>query len=182
MTTDRTRTYVTWRDMHRRCYNPKNRSYHNYGGRGITICERWKNNFENFLTDMGFRPIKFTIERVDVNQGYDPFNCVWATKADNNRNTRKNIAAKQRLIDNPPMEPWEKQYIRQASKPAKPIYIPQSPVHGSKKMYLKHGCRCETCVSAMRVRRGRIRKNQSEETRQKKIEYLKNYRAKKRNS
>lgn len=167
--------------MHRRCYDPHNKGYSNYGGRGIKVCDRWRDDFEAFLSDMSFRPPKLTIERIDVNGDYDPFNCVWATRTVNNQNTRKNIAAQQRLLDNPPTEPWEKQYLKQAAKPVKPPYVPQSPVHGSKKMYLKHGCRCEVCVTAMRERRTRIRNNRSPEAKRKKLEYLKNYRIKKRN-
>ncbi len=166
--------------MRRRCLNPDNPKYPIYGGRGITICERWK-SFELFLMDMGYRPAGLTIERVDVNGDYDPFNCIWETRSRNNQNTRRNIAAQQRRLENPSIEPWERAAVREINRPPKKKYEPQKPVHGSKKMYLKHKCRCDECVTAMRTRRARIRANQTPEARQKKHDYLKEYRRRKRN-
>lgn len=166
--------------MRKRCLNPNHPKYPRYGGRGITICERWS-SFENFLMDMGPRPERLTLERIDNNQGYDPFNCVWETRAANNRNTEINNAARERRLSNPPIEKWERQAVREISRPVKPIYVPQKPVHGSKKMYGKHKCRCEICVSTTRERRVRIRTNQSDIARQKKLDYLKEYRRQKRN-
>ena len=76
--------------MRRRCENPKNRAWDNYGGRGIRVCRRWR-KFENFFEDMGSRPSpKHSIERVKNHLGYNPKNCVWATKREQNRNTRRN--------------------------------------------------------------------------------------------
>lgn len=76
--------------MRDRCDNPKSKDYENYGGRGITVCARWK-NFEAFLADMGERPAGKTLERREVNGNYEPNNCMWATPAEqsgNKRNTR----------------------------------------------------------------------------------------------
>ena len=80
-----------WRAMKRRCENPKNKRYKDYGGRGIKVCERW-DSFENFLADMGRRPkTDFSLERKDNNGNYSPENCVWVAMAEQNRNKRNTI-------------------------------------------------------------------------------------------
>lgn len=84
------KTYTCWQSMLDRCENTRCQWFPNYGGRGITVCERWQ-KFENFLADMGERPPGLTIDRVDNSAGYFPENCRWATKTEQNRNTRQNI-------------------------------------------------------------------------------------------
>lgn len=82
--------YRVWVDMRRRCYNVKCKHYDNYGARGIIICDRWFNSFENFYSDMGPRPSKkHSIDRIDVDGNYCPENCRWATKLEQDRNKRK---------------------------------------------------------------------------------------------
>lgn len=83
-------TYINWLAMKSRCENPNNQDYRLYGGRGVTICDRWQ-SFGNFLADMGHRPFpRATIERKDTNGNYEPGNCVWATQKTQTRNKRAN--------------------------------------------------------------------------------------------
>lgn len=84
--------YATWQCMKNRCLNPKAQGYKNYGGRGIKVCERWLNSFQNFISDMGLKPsTKHTIDRKNNNENYTPKNCRWATKFEQCNNTRKNV-------------------------------------------------------------------------------------------
>lgn len=79
-----TPTYKVWSSMHGRCSDPRNNSYKYYGAKGIEVCERWK-SFENFLEDMGERPsMDHQIDRRDPAGNYEPSNCRWITRAENN--------------------------------------------------------------------------------------------------
>lgn len=85
--------YKVWSRMIDRCCNKNNKSFSNYGGRGIIVCEQWLgiNGFSNFINNMGNRPTsKHSIERIDNNKNYEPNNCHWATKTEQNRNKRNN--------------------------------------------------------------------------------------------
>lgn len=87
-TNDQHPLYRSWINMRQRCYNPKNTSYQNYGARGIRVCARW-NDFKLFMQDMGTKPGPFfTVERVDNDGDYEPFNCVWATPMQQSKNKR----------------------------------------------------------------------------------------------
>jgi hypothetical protein len=84
-----TAEYKIWSGMKKRCYNPNSKAYRFYGERGVQVCDRWLNSFENFLADMGRRPSKrHTIDRRDNSKGYEPGNCRWATWTEQHKNQR----------------------------------------------------------------------------------------------
>lgn len=83
--------YKCWQSMIQRCHNPSSQSYHLYGKRGITVCEMWRNSFDQFLLDMGNRPDGMSLDRINNNDGYTPQNCRWATTKQQNRNRRGNV-------------------------------------------------------------------------------------------
>jgi hypothetical protein len=81
--------YLCWTNMKRRCYDVKNREYKRYGGRGIKVCDRWINSFENFLNDMGEKPAShYSIDRINVDGNYGPTNCKWSTPKEQANNRR----------------------------------------------------------------------------------------------
>lgn len=83
--------YATWTGMIKRCENPNAQAYRYYGGRGITVCERWRRDFAAFLADMGERPEGHSLDRIDNDKGYGPENCRWADKFTQSRN-RRNVS------------------------------------------------------------------------------------------
>jgi hypothetical protein len=87
----KTSEYFIWLSMKDRCLNPKNKNYFNYGGRGIIISEKWINSFETFLKDMGNKPKKHSLERVNNNEGYNKDNCKWVTMLKQANNKRNNV-------------------------------------------------------------------------------------------
>jgi hypothetical protein len=84
----RSREYRSWESMRRRCFRPNAPDYKWYGGRGIIVCYRWS-KFENFLDDMGARPLHKSLDRIDANGNYTPDNCRWATSKQQRNNRRK---------------------------------------------------------------------------------------------
>lgn len=80
--------YPCFRNMKARCFNPNHPKYRLYGARGITVCDKWRNDFPAFLTDMGERPEGYSLERIDNDGNYEPSNCCWATAKEQTANRR----------------------------------------------------------------------------------------------
>lgn len=85
----RSPTYISWQNAKRRCVDPNNNRFEYYGARGIKMCKRWFNSFENFLSDMGKRPAGKTLDRKNVNGNYTPKNCKWSSMIEQRNNRRK---------------------------------------------------------------------------------------------
>lgn len=95
--------YHSWVAMHQRCTNPKRSAYKHYGGRGISVCARWL-NFNNFLADMGLRPLGTSLDRINVDGDYEPNNCRWADRVTQARNSKQVVwveidGENRRLVD-----------------------------------------------------------------------------------
>lgn len=169
---------LAWKNMKDRCYLKTHKAFHNYGGRGITVCERWMYSFNNFLEDMGPRPSdKHSLDRIDVNGNYDPTNCRWADfdVQSNNKRTSRYLTFNGKTQT---CSQWAREIgigtdtlHRRLDVYKMPIERALSPddqnrkwSHGTRGGYDK-GCRCQPCTKAnadrhrdyMRKRRARDR-------------------------
>ena len=163
----RTRAYFAWRSMRGRCLNPKNPSWPNYGGRGISVCDRWS-DYDLFVSDMGECPDGLTLERIDVDGNYEPNNCKWVTVREQLNNQRRN-----RLITcngkTQTLSYWAEE--RGISQDALHKRLKRMPVeraltsgklkdvweHGTRSGYDTHKCRCDQCRSSHNKRMRNMR-------------------------
>lgn len=164
-----TPTYFAWRNMRSRCYNKNDINFWNYGGRGISICDRWRENYDAFVEDMGLRPDGFTLDRRDSNGNYEPENCRWATYLEqmNNRPSfNRIIEFKDRRQT---LAQWAAEFgitpeglsYRLQHMPLERAMVSGRLVHwapgqhGTISTYTRQKCRCDLCKEAKRLSRGK---------------------------
>ena len=142
-----TTEYRIWSKMRDRCLNPNNPKYHRYGGRGITICKRWLDDFESFRSDMGMRPPGLSVDRIDNDGNYEPSNCHWGTSGEQSRNKSTNnvvtidsksmcIADWCHALDVPRWKPYEMCRATGSKRNGPPQF--DSPEAAIRELYRRH--------------------------------------------
>lgn len=141
--------YKTWVSMRSRCLSKTDKDYAKYGGRGISICERWLKSFENFYADMGPKPSpSHSIDRIEVDGNYEPGNCRWATYTTQNRNQRRSTKIQYKGEIMPLLEVCEATGITEGSLRARLkkgesveeaiAHARQTPNHGCKRLSISY--------------------------------------------
>ena len=151
-TTETASTYASWAAMKRRCANPLDKDYANYGGRGISVCARWLGDYDAFVRDMGLRPPGLTLERRKVDEGYSPENCFWATRSEQSAN-RRDARGASRIAHRTGRSRQSVLYrMNTGLDPNAPMRAIEAE-HGTISRYTsaKHQCRCGACREAWRV-------------------------------
>lgn len=153
------RGYRSWLLMRSRCHNPRGTGYERYGAKGIIVCDRWRDSYDNFMDDMGVCPPEMTIDRIDGSGNYEPGNCRWATQSvqmNNRRDYNRRFVHEGRAQT---MSEWAHEIgIRPGTlrerlnrMPFERAYTDASlrkeRSHGTDKMYSKYKCRCDKCRS-----------------------------------
>ncbi len=156
--------------MRRRCSNPNDVAWHNYGGRGITVCPEWE-SYDQFVEDMGLKPEGMTLERLDTNGPYEPGNCAWVSTRDNLNNRRNTVRVKgipvTVLAESTGIRPdtLRKRLSRGTSldRIMKPrLNTPKEAEHGTRLRYERDGCRCGWCKAANADRARRYRQQRKQ--------------------
>jgi hypothetical protein len=162
-----TATYFSWRNMRSRCYNINDIGFHNYGGRGIVVCKRWREDYDAFVEDMGIRPDGLTLDRIDGNGNYEKSNCRWTdyiTQANNRTKFNTYIefeGRKQTLAQ------WAREleislelFCWRLSKWSPDKAMQKGRInnwapgkHGTISTYTRLKCRCDPCKEAKRQSR-----------------------------
>lgn len=164
-----TATYFAWRSMRSRCYSKNNPSYQHYGGRGIEVCEKWRNDYDAFFNDMSPRPTNHSLDRIDVNKNYSPENCRWATITEQLRNQRRNVkvtAHGETLV----LAEWaektgislstlSKRHTKYGRENEELITVGRLNKwrHGTRQGYEVHKCKCHECRAANTERHRNVR-------------------------
>jgi hypothetical protein len=168
-----TPTYFAWRNMRRRCTDPRDDSYNHYGARGISVCSEWFNSYDNFVRDMGLKPEHTTLERLNTEKGYEPGNCAWVSMRENlnnRRNTVKVNGAPVTIIAesvNLKSDTLRNRVRKGVS--IERIFLPRInssdlAEHGTRARYERAGCRCGLC-KAFNANRARIYREKFRQTR-----------------
>lgn len=154
-------TYGSWANMRYRCFDVMHPQFSEYGGRGITICDRWADDYDAFYDDMGARPAGMTLDRINNDGNYEPSNCRWATPREQASNTRKNKTLSQDISHKEIAKLSGINYATfigrkkrgQDPRTEQKVGNPRIAEHGTYSRYssAKHRCRCDKCMDTMRV-------------------------------
>jgi len=167
-----TKTYYCWRNMRSRCYDKNHVAFHNYGGRGITVCDEWKNDFDAFVRDMGESIVGMSLDRIDSNGNYCKENCRWVTMKQQLNNQRRNRLVTKDGVTKTLSQWAESLGIRQDTlsrrlnrmspeKALKAGYLFEMQ-HGTRTGYEAYKCRCNLCKEANNKRHREARQQRKE--------------------
>ena len=129
----RSKEYRAWVHIRERCENPNDKAFHNYGGRGLTVCEAWRASYGAFLGAVGRAPTpKHSLDRIDNDRGYEPGNVRWATTAQQSRNTRRTIlVGGQSLTDYCATHGLSYEAVQMRIRRGHPLSLATSPLTGT---------------------------------------------------